>query len=153
MAVTWSSIIISQLRAKITNIHEKFRVDQSCRETIRDLPTRRSDYVRVSTCAFSLWKEHCNVGTDAEFQRVKLNENVNESIASDMKNSNPIITEGPESNGAGIFISRIHCHNTFKEIRASEYHSFHPRSITVKSQRSAFAEELVKKIIRALLAH
>lgn len=67
------------------------------------VPTRRSDYVRLSTCAFSLWKEHCNVGTDAEFQRVKLNENVNESIASDMRNSNPIITEESELNGAGIF--------------------------------------------------
>lgn len=43
------------------------------------------------------------MGTDAEFQRVKLNENVNESIASDMRNSNPIITEESELNGAGIF--------------------------------------------------
>ncbi|CAL1682984.1 unnamed protein product [Lasius platythorax] len=86
------------ITSKITNIHvEKFRVVTKLQRNYPELSsvsTRRSDYVRVSTCAFSLWKEHCNVGTDVEFQRVKLNENVNESIASDMKNPNPIITSG-----------------------------------------------------------
>lgn len=111
------------------------------------VPTRRSDYVRLSTCAFSLWKEHCNVGTDAEFQRVKLNENVNESLASDMRNSNPIITVESELNGAGIFNNPSDTIIFLKEIRA-RYHSVHPpRSITVKSHDKTFAKELVKRII------
>jgi len=87
------------------------------------VPTRRAITYecRLSTCTFSLWKEHCNVGTDAEFQRVKLDENVNESIASDMKNSNPIITESLLS-GAWIFMTADHYRNARpEEIRVSEY--------------------------------
>lgn len=93
------------------------------------VPTRRviTYECRLSMCTFSLWKEHCNVGTDAEFQRVKLDENVNESIASDMKNSNPIITKSQLS-GAWIFMTAVHYHNAEpEEIRASEYRPVHPR--------------------------
>ena len=103
------NIITSQLRAKIANIHKlrdsalrSFAVIEAAEKLnpgLSCIPTRRAityEY-RLSTCTFSLWKEHCNVGTDAEFQRVKLDENVNESIASDMKNSNPIITKSLSS--------------------------------------------------------
>ncbi|EFN70427.1 hypothetical protein EAG_08722 [Camponotus floridanus] len=89
-------------------------------------------------------EEHCNVGTDAEFQRVKLNENVNESIASDMRNSNPIITEDSELNGAGIFNNPSDTIIFLKKSARRGYHSVHPRSITVKSHNKAFAKELVK---------
>lgn len=115
------------------------------------VPTRRAITYecRLSTCTFSLWKEHCNVGTDAEFQRVKLDENVNESIASDMKNSNPIITKSLLS-GAWIFMTTIHYHNAKpNEIHASEYRPVHPRHHDGISNETRSRK--IKKIIRTLL--
>lgn len=101
---------------------------------------------RLSTCTFSLWKKHCNVGTDAEFQRVKLDENVNESIASDMKNSNPIITKSQLS-GAWIFMTAIHYHNAEpEEIRASEYRLVHLRHYMWNLNETRSRK--IKKIIR-----
>lgn len=43
------------------------------------------------TCVFPLYAKRRDVGTDAEFQRVEPDENVNESIAADMRNSEAII--------------------------------------------------------------
>lgn len=137
-----SSVIVSQLRAKIRNIHELVSIKVAEKLSGTFVPTRRSDYVRLSTCAFSLWKEHCKTWAQTRnSQRVKLNENVNESIASDMKNSNPIITRA----GVGIFITTSHHHDTFKEIRGTSAPSTHDPSSVKISTRTRSRKSSLKK--------